>query len=196
MRRGWCRYVLSSFLLITPMASTICFAHSAPQQPAATKPAKAAVAQPVPEVKPQESSADSHVDAADAAPVAASSFTPGVTVNAENASNTSSTSNAGTDSTSDYTKNFSADSPRDYDTTIGPHLFWRFAKDQEGIWTAPAHLRLVDVDWLLPLGAATGVTLATDTEVSKHLSNSPSRLKHANDFSNYGIGSLAAGGGG
>src|SRR5580658_10381717 len=103
MTRGWCRYVLSSFLLIAPAASTTCFAQSARQDTAAGKQAKAAGAQPVPEVKPQESSADSQVDAADAAPIAASSITPGATVNAENASNTSSTSNAGTDSTSDYT---------------------------------------------------------------------------------------------
>src|SRR5580658_9886152 len=196
MTRGWCRYVLSSFLLIAPAASTTCFAQSAQQDTAAGKQAKPAGAPTVPDVRPQDSSADSQVDAADAAPVTASSITPGGTVNAANASNTSSMSNAGTDSTSDYTKNFSTDSIQDYDTTIGPHLFRRFAKDQEAIWTAPAHLRLVDVDWLLPLGVATGVTLATDTEVSKHLSNSPSRLKNADDFSNYGVASLAAAAGG
>src|SRR5580658_2809015 len=196
MTRGWCRYVLSSFLLIAPAASTTCFAQSAQQDTAAGKQAKPAGAPTVPDVRPQDSSADSQVDAADAAPVTASSITPGGTVNAANASNTSSMSNAGTDSTSDYTKNFSTDSIQDYDTTIGPHLFRRFAKDQEAIWTAPARLRLVDVDWLLPLGVATGAMLATDTEFSKHLSNSPSRLKNADDFSNYGVASLAAAAGG
>src|SRR5580658_4851767 len=196
MTRGWCRYVLSSFLLITPMASTICFAHSAPQETAASKPAKAAGAQPVPEAKPQESSADSQADAADAAPNTASDGAPNVTPGVA--------ANAATDSTSDFTKdftahstqNFSADFTQEYDTTVGPHLFSRFAKDQAATWTAPAHLRFVDVDWLLPLGVATGVSLATDTEFSKHLSNSPSRLKNANEFSNYGIGSMAAAAGG
>lgn len=183
MTRGWCRYVLSSFLLIAPTASTICFAQSAPQEAAASKQAKAAGAQTAPDTGPQESSADSQADAADAAPNAAS----GVTGDAANAT---------TDSTSDYTKNLSTNYPQDYDTTIGPHLFPRFAKDQLGIWTAPAHLQLVDVDWLLPLGVATGLTLATDTEFSKHLSNSPSRIKNANDFANYGIGSMAAVAGG
>lgn len=188
MTRGWCRYVLSSFLVIAPMASTICFAQAAPQQAAAGKPARAAGAQTDSDTGSQESSADSQADAADAAPNAS----PGVAAN------------AATDSAPDFTKdftahsaaNFSADFTPDYDTTIGPQLFPRFARDQEGIWTAPAHLRLVDVDWLLPLGVATGVTLATDTEVSKHLSNSPSRLKNANDFSNYGIASMAAAAGG
>jgi hypothetical protein len=69
-------------------------------------------------------------------------------------------------------------------------------KDQKAMWTAPAHVRLVDVDWLLPLGIAAGGMLATDAETSKHLSSSPSRLKQANDFSNYGIASMAAAAGG
>jgi membrane-associated phospholipid phosphatase len=179
MTRGWCRYVLSSFLLIAPAASTICLAQSAPPEAAAN----AAGAQAVPDAKLQESSAD----APDAAPDSVPNITPGVAAN---------TANAVTVSSSDFTKNFSADFTRDYDTTIGPHLFPRFAKDQAAIWTAPAHLRLVDVDWLLPLGVATGAMLATDTEFSKHLSNSPSRLHNANEFSNYGIASMAAAAGG
>ncbi len=187
MTRGWCRYVLSSFLLIAPMASTICFAQSAPQEAAASEQAKAAGAETVPDVGPQKSTVDSQADATDAAPDGAPNATPGVAAK---------TASAATDSTSDFTKGFSADFTQDYDTTLGRHLFHRFAKDQEAIWTAPAHLRLVDVDWLLPLGVATGAMLATDTEFSKHLSNSPSRLKNADDFSNYGVASLAAAAGG
>lgn len=37
-------------------------------------------------------------------------------------------------------------------------------KDQIPIWTSPAQVRLNDLAWLLPLGAATGVTLSTDTD--------------------------------
>jgi membrane-associated phospholipid phosphatase len=184
MTRGWCRYVLSSFLLIAPAASTICFAQSAPQEAAAGTKAKAARAQTVRDADPYESSADSQADAADAAPIDAPNVLPGVTAN------------TATDSAPDFSKDFTADSTQDFDTTIGPHLFKRFAKDQAAAWTAPAHIRLVDVDWLLPLGVATGAMLATDTEVSKHLSNSPSRLNHANEFSNYGVASLAAAAGG
>ncbi|MGO9590109.1 MAG: capsule assembly Wzi family protein [Candidatus Acidiferrales bacterium] len=84
----------------------------------------------------------------------------------------------------------------EYDNSLGPHLFTNIAEDQRVIWTSPSHLGLTDADWLLPLGVVAGGMLATDTEVSKHLSNSPSRLKYSTDFSNYGIASLAATAGG
>lgn len=78
----------------------------------------------------------------------------------------------------------------DYDNSLGPHLLKSIAEDQKEIWTRPTRLQLSDADWLLPLGMAIGGTLATDTEVSKHLSNSPSRLNYSNDFSNYGLGAF------
>ncbi len=34
--------------------------------------------------------------------------------------------------------------------------------DQAAIWTGPAHVRTRDLEWLLPLAAATGVAFATD----------------------------------
>ncbi|MGH9683304.1 MAG: capsule assembly Wzi family protein [Candidatus Acidiferrales bacterium] len=84
-----------------------------------------------------------------------------------------------------------------YDSaTLGLHLFRDFVDDQRAIWTSPSHLSLADADWLLPLGVATGGMLATDTETSKHLSNSSTRLKHSKDVSNYGIGAMVAAGGG
>lgn len=98
------------------------------------------------------------------------------------------------DSSSLPTKPIASDT--DYQNSLGPHLLKSIAEDQETIWTSPSRLRLVDADWLLPLGMAAGGMLATDTETSKHLSNSASRLKYSNDFSNYGIASLAAVGGG
>jgi Capsule assembly protein Wzi/PAP2 superfamily len=174
MTRGWCRYVLSSFLLIAPMASTICFAKPSQQETDATSRAKAADPQAKPDAGSAESSADAQGDAADGSQ-------PPLT-----AVETKSSANSSADS----------DSTQNYDTSIGPYLFKRFANDQAATWTAPAHVRLVDVDWLLPLGVATGVSLEADTEFSKHLSNSPSRLKNANEFSNYGIGSMAAAAGG
>jgi hypothetical protein len=83
-----------------------------------------------------------------------------------------------------------------YDTSLGPHLLKDFAYDQKAIWTSPAHLRLVDADWFLPLGVVAGGMLATDTETSKHLSNSPNRIKYGKDLSNYGLASMVAAGGG
>ncbi len=53
-------------------------------------------------------------------------------------------------------------------------------QDQKAIWTSPFHVRLVDADWLVPLGGAAAAMFATDTEVSKHLSNSPSRISNSN----------------
>ena len=85
---------------------------------------------------------------------------------------------------------------RAYDNTLGPHLLKDFVGDQKRIWTSFTHVRLVDADWLVPLGTAAGLLFATDTEVSKHLSNSPTRIKYSNDLANYGVGSLAAVAGG
>jgi membrane-associated phospholipid phosphatase len=43
-------------------------------------------------------------------------------------------------------------------------------KDQIPIWTSPVRIRTHDLRWLLPLGAATGVALATDTDVMRDVS--------------------------
>ncbi len=83
-----------------------------------------------------------------------------------------------------------------YKNGVGLDLMKNFASDQKAIWTSPGRLRLADADWLLPLGVATGIFFATDTEFSKHLSNSPSLLNHSSSFSNYGLASLAAASGG
>jgi hypothetical protein len=84
----------------------------------------------------------------------------------------------------------------DYENTLGLRLLKNIAEDQKAIWTSPARLRREDTIWLVPLGGLTAGLIATDTDVSKHLSNSPSRIKHSNDLSNYGVASLAAVGGG
>jgi membrane-associated phospholipid phosphatase len=44
-------------------------------------------------------------------------------------------------------------------------------KDQIPIWTSPVRVRPHDLIWLLPLGAATGVTLATDTDTMREVSH-------------------------
>jgi membrane-associated phospholipid phosphatase len=82
------------------------------------------------------------------------------------------------------------------DNSVGWHLLNNLAEDQKAIWTSPGRLRLIDADWLLPLGLIAGGMLATDTGFSKHLSNSPTRLKYSRDLSNYGIAAMAAAGGG
>lgn len=85
---------------------------------------------------------------------------------------------------------------REHDNSLGPHLLKDFASDQKEIWTSPFHLRMVDADWLVPLGIATGGMLATDTEASKHLSISESRQGEFKTFSDFGIASMAGAAGG
>ncbi|MGH9714433.1 MAG: capsule assembly Wzi family protein [Candidatus Acidiferrales bacterium] len=83
-----------------------------------------------------------------------------------------------------------------HENSLGLALLRNLAADQKAMWSSPKRLRLADADWLLPLGVAAGGMLATDTEYSKHLSNSPGRLHDSNSFSNYGLGALAGVGGG
>src|SRR5271156_2666813 len=64
----------------------------------------------------------------------------------------------------------------DYSTNINAGLFKRVAKDQIQLWTFPRHLSWEDADILVPFGMGLGGLLPTDSEFSKHLSNSPSRL--------------------
>ena len=83
-----------------------------------------------------------------------------------------------------------------HEDSLGIRLLKNLAEDQRAIWTSPSRLRFTDADWILPLGLATGGMIATDSDFSKHLSNSPNRLSRSNSFSNYGLGAMAAAGGG
>lgn len=78
----------------------------------------------------------------------------------------------------------------------GASLLGKLLQDQKAIWASPRRLRLADADWLLPLGLAAGGMLATDTDVSQHLSHSPTRLRRSRQFSNAGVVSLAGTAGG
>jgi membrane-associated phospholipid phosphatase len=84
----------------------------------------------------------------------------------------------------------------DRENTLGLHLLKNIAEDQKALWIGPTHLHWVDADWLVPLGGAAAAMFATDTEYSKHLSNSPTRIKYSKDVSNYGIAAMVGIGGG
>jgi hypothetical protein len=90
----------------------------------------------------------------------------------------------------------STGNPPDYGTNINVGLFKRFAKDQIQLWTFPRHLSWEDADILVPFGMGLGGLLPTDSDFSKHLSNSSSRLNNSTKLSNYGIGAMAGVGGG
>jgi membrane-associated phospholipid phosphatase len=61
-------------------------------------------------------------------------------------------------------------------------------KDQVAIWTSPARIRARDLLWLAPLGAAAGLTLATDTDAMRNLSHDPKLNKDYVNASNYLLG--------
>jgi membrane-associated phospholipid phosphatase len=61
-------------------------------------------------------------------------------------------------------------------------------KDQVAVWTSPVRIRPHDLIWLLPLGAATGVTLATDTDAMRDLSRNPGFNKDSVNASNALLG--------
>ncbi len=61
-------------------------------------------------------------------------------------------------------------------------------KDQLSIWSSPVRIRAHDLIWLLPLGAATGVTLATDTGTMRELSRDPGFNKDSVNASNSLLG--------
>jgi len=71
-----------------------------------------------------------------------------------------------------------------------------FFLDQKAVWTSPAKIRIPEATWLVPLGGFAAGLLATDTDASRHLNDSPSRLHHFQQVSNYGIGAMAGAAGG
>jgi hypothetical protein len=65
--------------------------------------------------------------------------------------------------------------------------------DQKAIWTSPAHLKLDDLEWLVPLAAATGAAIATDQSAMRHVvSNNPDFNSKNIDASNAMIGGFIA----
>src|SRR6202035_855042 len=70
----------------------------------------------------------------------------------------------------------------DRENSVGLHLLKNIAEDQKALWIGPKNLRLVDADWLVPLGGAAAAMFATDSTYSRHLSNSPNRIKYSKDL--------------
>ncbi|MGB7130630.1 MAG: capsule assembly Wzi family protein [Candidatus Sulfotelmatobacter sp.] len=68
--------------------------------------------------------------------------------------------------------------------------------DQIGMWTSPARFKLSDATWLVPAGGFAAALLATDSSVSRHLSNNPNTLntyRHVSDYGTYSMVGGAAG---
>jgi hypothetical protein len=77
-------------------------------------------------------------------------------------------------------------------STSAVELLRKIPADQRSMWTNPFHLRAVDADWLVPLGIVSASMLATDTEYSKHRSNSENRLNNSRLISKSGMYALGA----
>lgn len=84
----------------------------------------------------------------------------------------------------------------EYNNTLGLPLLKNIADDQKSIWSSPFHLRLRDANWLVPLAGLAAALVATDSETSRHLSNSPNRINESRTFSNLGAASLIGAAGG
>ncbi len=65
-------------------------------------------------------------------------------------------------------------------------------KDQIPIWTSPSKIRTHDLVWLLPLGAAMGVTLSTDTDAMRNVTRDRTFNKNNVNASNVLLGSEIA----
>jgi membrane-associated phospholipid phosphatase len=66
-------------------------------------------------------------------------------------------------------------------------------KDQVAIWTSPAAIRLHDLRWIVPLVAATGVSLATDHRTMSEVVSHNAQFNQSNvDVSNALTGGLLA----
>src|ERR1700730_4079587 len=85
-----------------------------------------------------------------------------------------------------------ADSSENKVVILPRHLL----RDQIGIWTSPARIRLSDATWLVPLGGFAAGLLPTDSDVSRHLSDAPDTLLRYRHLSEYGVYSMAGGGAG
>src|SRR5712664_1167343 len=90
----------------------------------------------------------------------------------------------------------STDQSEDRENSVGLHLLKNIAEDQKALWIGPKSVRWVDTEWLVPLGGTAAAMFATDTEYSRHISNSPNRIKYSKDLSNYGLASMVGIGGG
>ncbi len=68
------------------------------------------------------------------------------------------------------------------------------AHDQVGIWTSPLRIQYKDLAWLLPLGAVTGIAIATDRDAVQRLPGSANFAKRSTQLSNIGLAGLAGAG--
>jgi membrane-associated phospholipid phosphatase len=78
--------------------------------------------------------------------------------------------------------------------TLGKGYLKNLFSDQKAIWTSPARIRQDHLPWLIPFVSISGGLFATDSNVAKQLSRSPSLISNSRNLANVGAASLVAGG--
>jgi membrane-associated phospholipid phosphatase len=79
------------------------------------------------------------------------------------------------------------DASRSVESSLVPHLL----VDQKDFWTGPLRMRLGDSHWLVPFAAFTSALIGSDTSIEKELPTSSTVIKRSQNFSNFGVASLA-----
>ena len=82
------------------------------------------------------------------------------------------------------------------ENTLGGRYLKNLFSDQKTIWTSPAKIRQDHIPWLIPFVSVSGGLFATDSNVAKQLSRSPSLISNSRNLANAGVASIVAGGAG
>ncbi|HEV2960227.1 MAG TPA: hypothetical protein VG649_00260, partial [Candidatus Angelobacter sp.] len=84
----------------------------------------------------------------------------------------------------------------DQENTLGVRYLKNLFSDQKAIWTSPAQIRQDHLPWLIPFVSVSGGLFATDSNVAKQVSRSPSLISNSRNLANAGVASMVAGGAG
>src|SRR5437588_496797 len=72
------------------------------------------------------------------------------------------------------------------ENTLGGRYLKNLFSDQKTIWTSPAKIRQDHIPWLIPFVSVSGGLFATDSNVAKQLSRSPSLISNSRNLANAG----------
>src|SRR5215467_2231850 len=84
----------------------------------------------------------------------------------------------------------------DPENHLGAPFLEHLVEDQKTFWTSPFRMQKDSAKLGVPFIAFTGVLFASDSWISNQVPDSPGQLKRSQNFSNYGLISLAGAAGG
>lgn len=122
--------------------------------------------------------------------VASSETTGQVTLGAGSNNSSAPADSSSSDSPSSPSSGKSAPQTGQASPASSPSKFREFAgtflADEKAIWTSPLQTKPRDLRWLVPLAAATGAFLATDTDISNKLPNTDDQIRISHRVSQIG----------